>query len=81
LGKNPPAARANILMSQNTTAGANLDAIKRRQALDYGIDQLRRCISAASAASHGEPNAMRAAVLQSVHQRLSSMLVELRALT
>jgi hypothetical protein len=55
-------------------------AIKRSQALTFAIDQLRRGASALTAAANGEPNAMRQAVLASIHQRLQSMLAELRAL-
>jgi len=59
----------------------DLDAIKRSQALTYGIDQLRRARSAIAAASHDEPRELRRAVLQSSADRLASMLRELTALT
>jgi hypothetical protein len=56
-------------------------AQRRTLALDDAISHCRRAASAAAAASHGEPDELRAAVLDAVQQRLASLLAQLQALT
>ena len=59
----------------------HLDAIRRTRALQDAVDQLRRGVSALAAASNGEQRTMRKALLDTIHDRLQSMLQELRQLT
>lgn len=54
-------------------------AVRRRRALDYGIDQLKRAANALQAA-RGSSDSMRDAVIEDAHRRLESMQRELRAL-
>jgi hypothetical protein len=63
------------------TDRAHLDAIRRTRALEDAVDQLRRSASALVAAANGEPRDIRKAVLDSMHARLQSMLIELKQLT
>jgi hypothetical protein len=56
------------------------EAIRRRQALTSGIDQLSRAASALHAARSGDEKSMRDAVLSDAQRRLCSMQAELRAL-
>jgi hypothetical protein len=65
----------------NIATTTDYAAIKRAQALEYGIDQLRRAASAIGAASHGESREMRRIVLQAINERMISMLAELKAMT
>jgi hypothetical protein len=56
------------------------EANQRTEALNYAVDKLRQSASALAAASNGEPQALRTAVLVSIQTRMQSMLIELRAL-
>jgi hypothetical protein len=57
------------------------EAAKQRSlALHDACDMCRRAASAIAAAACGEPDALREAVLQSVHVHLNSLLAQLRAL-
>lgn len=53
-------------------------AVRRRQALSYGIDQLRRAATAVLAARCGDTYSMRDTLLGDVHRRIESMTRELR---
>ena len=53
---------------------------QRRLALSDAIDHCRRAASATAAAGAGEPNALKSAVLDSIHDRLQSLLTQLQAL-
>ena len=56
------------------------DAVRRRRALSYGIDELKRANNAIATAAQDEPRAMRQSVLQDAQRRLASTLRELQAL-
>jgi hypothetical protein len=56
------------------------EAQQRTLALHDAISHCRRAACAAGAAACGEPDALREAVLQSVHVRLNSLLVQLQKL-
>ena len=55
-------------------------AIQRRQALDDGVDHLKRASKSLLEANGHDSQSMRDAVLNDAHRRLQSMLSELRAL-
>jgi hypothetical protein len=61
-------------------ASADHEAERRALALQDAVDMTRRASSAVAAAAHGEPEALRFAVLEGIQQRLCSLLAQLRAL-
>lgn len=66
----------------NTALLTDPETTKRRHraALQDCIDHARRCSTAAEVATSSAPDTWRAAVLESVHDRLKSLLAQLQAL-
>jgi hypothetical protein len=61
-------------------ATADHEAKRRALALQDAVDMTRRASSAVAAAAHGEPDALRFAVLEGIQHRLCSLLTQLKAL-
>jgi len=59
---------------------AELAAITRSKARSHALDQMRRAASALSAAMVDEPNSRQSLALHDLHNRVRSMIAELRLL-
>ena len=64
----------------DAVATGDHEAKRRALALQDAVDMTRRASSAVAAAAHGEPDALRFAVLEATQQRLCSLLAQLKAL-